>query len=242
MRGAKRGMDLKRKGSKVRIELKESEKMGIERENERERLGKKKSNEFEKKKWLKKRESVCVSVFLPAGVQRLVSTLLQHYCIINQVLFSYPLLFRYSVLLFRHCFSYGPYFFSIALSLTDAHTTGFALPLLRSSISTLCELPFMQWSHTVYCQGCKCCNIWWSAFYLSFLIISPLSSLLVLYLLLKLHRFRWMFFLLYMQHAQLKVVPKSWQWVSCALIYTVFKTVKSQANPAPAGLCLSGLK
>lgn len=156
--------------------------------------GRKKSNEFEKKKWLKKRESVCVSVFLPAGVQRLVSTLLQHYCIINQVLFSYPLLFRYSVLLFRHCFSYGPYFFSIALSLTDAHTTGFALPLLRSSISTLCELPFMQWSHTVYCQGCKCCNIWWSAFYLSFLIISPLSSLLVLYLLLKLHRFRWMFF------------------------------------------------
>lgn len=114
--------------------------------------GKKKSNEFEKKKWLKKRKSVCVSVFLPAGVQRLVSTLLQHYCIINQVLFSYPLLFRYSVLLFRHCFSYGPYFFSIALSLTDAHITGFALPLLRSSISTLCELPFMQWSHTVYCQ------------------------------------------------------------------------------------------
>lgn len=30
------------------------------------------------KKWLKESESVCIAVFLPAGVQQLVSHLLQH--------------------------------------------------------------------------------------------------------------------------------------------------------------------
>lgn len=53
---------MKRKGSKVRIELKESEKMGIERENERERLGEKNLMNLKKKMIKEKRECLCVCV------------------------------------------------------------------------------------------------------------------------------------------------------------------------------------